>query len=219
MVDCQPWLRFGGALLTSLLGHTVVLLWPLHAPAVSAPGFEGPPAAKLRVSLKPPQSIVVDPIPNESASISPDAAPEAPAPKTESKEVPQTRQRSQGTSTGPEQSAESAALLGYYPVAKLSRMPEAISRFDIQAPAGGDTGLGGKMTIRIWISAKGEIDQLRVLKSELPSDYAEAALAAFGKLRFEAGEINGTRVNSWADIVIEYVDFRRDAAQSTEGSR
>jgi TonB family protein len=110
-------------------------------------------------------------------------------------------------------------LLGYYPASTLTRLPEAISEFDIRAPAGGDSGLGGKMTIRIWISAKGQIEQLRVIKSELPADYAEAALAAFGKLRFDAGEINGTRVSSWADIVIEYADFRRDGVQAAEAGR
>ena len=51
---------------------------------------------------------------------------------------------------------------------------------------------------------------MKVVANGLPADYAEAALAAFGKLRFSPGQINGVAVPAWADIIIEYADFTRD---------
>jgi len=110
-------------------------------------------------------------------------------------------------------------MLGYHPASSLTRMPEAVGKFDIQPPAGGDTGLVGKLTIRIWLSAKGDIDAIRLLSSELPADYAQAALAAFEKLRFQPAEINARQVPSWMDVVIEYADLMRDGKQPTGANR
>ena len=114
---------------------------------------------------------------------------------------------------------DAVSLPGYYPAGRLSRMPEGIGIFDVQPPAGGDSGIGGKVTLRIWIGAKGGIDSVRVLSSGLPAEYADAALAAFGKMRFTPGEINGVPVPSWLDVVIEYADFQRDSAQPSNAGR
>lgn len=88
-------------------------------------------------------------------------------------------------------------------------MPEAIGRFDIQPPDGGDTGKDGRITIRVWISAGGVVEHTQLLASGLPAAYEKAALAAFGNLRFKPGEIGGKPVPTWADVVIEYADFGR----------
>ena len=108
-------------------------------------------------------------------------------------------------------------LVGYYPAARLTKMPQAVGVFDVQPPPGGDTGIGGKMTVRIWIGANGAIDRAQILSNALPQGYAEAALAAFEKMRFEAGEIGGVRVRSWVEIVIEYADFRDTPPNSSAG--
>lgn len=194
--------RFSSALAASLLGHVLLLCWPLPLSTGSQPGTARPAVSTLRVSL------------NLKAEANANRAREDSAPaNTVAAEPDKTKDAPPG-----EQGTQDAiALRGYYPAARLSRMPVGIGTFDIQPPAGGDTGIGGKMTIRVWISANGAIDSVRVLASGLPAAYAAAALAAFEKMRFEPGEINGVPVQSWVDIVIEYADFGREAAQPPAG--
>jgi len=193
-------LNLGGALLASLLGHGLLLCWPLPLSPGGEPGAAGPAVSALRLSLNLAAAANANSAREDSADANTAAAgPDKDAPPGE-----------QGT-------RDAIPLLGYYPAARLNRMPAAISTFDIQPSPGGDTGIGGKMTIRVWIGAKGGIDNVRVLASGLPAAYEEAALAAFEKMRFEPGEINGAPVRSWVDIVIEYADFRREAAQPPAG--
>lgn len=190
--------RFSSALVASLLGHVLLLSWPLPLSTGGEPGAARPAVSTLRVSL----NLSAETNANLSREDNPAANTVAAGPD-KSKDAPPGQQGTQ----------DAIPLHGYYPAASLSRMPVGIGAFDIQPPVGGDTGIGGKMTIRVWISAKGGIDSVRVLASGLPAAYAEAALAAFEKMRFEPGEINGVQVQSWADIVIEYADFQREEAQ------
>jgi TonB family protein len=194
--------RLAGAVSASMAVHVLLLSWPVSLPAVGMIAATGPETAgshkkKLHVLLNPAA-------PEPDAAIAPPPAPSAekPQPSTaaqeKSKEAPQ---REQGVHAA-------IPMVGYYPAAQLSKMPQAIGIFDIRPPAGGDTGLGGKMTVRIWIGANGAIDSARVLDSGLPQPYAEAALAAFENLRFVPGEIGSVPVKSWVEIVIEYADFR-----------
>jgi TonB family protein len=201
--------RLGSALVASLLGHVLLLCWPLPLSTGGEPGAARPAVSTLRVSLNLIPESNANPAREDSSPARPAEPPAVTAGPDKTKDAPPGEQGTQ----------DAIPLHGYYPAARLSRMPVAISTFDIQPPAGGDTGIGGKMTIRIWISAKGGIDSLRVLASGLPAAYAEAALAAFEKMRFEPGEINGVQVQSWVDIVIEYADFRREAAQPPAGSQ
>ena len=184
--------RLTGALMLSLAAHALLLAWPVSLPAGGAAGIAtaGPtrPARALRVSLNV-ESPAASPVAQASTAI---------APEDKIKDAPQRDEAAQ----------KAIPLIGYYPAARLTKMPQAVGIFDIQPPAGGDTGIGGKMTVRIWIGANGAIDRARVLSSGLPASYAEAALGAFEKLRFEAGEIGGVPVKSWVEIVIEYADFR-----------
>jgi len=196
--------RLAGALIASLCVHALLLSWPVAPPSSGAQGFlpqgpSRPEARKLRVTLNyVPESPHAAPI---------DAVPPAPVPEEKSREV----RREPGAE-------QSVPLIGYFPASRLSKMPQAVGVFDIQPPAGGDTGLGGKMTVRIWIGANGAIDRARVLSSGLPDAYAEAALTAFEKLRFVPGEIGGVPVKSWVEIVIEYADFH-DEPQQPPGKR
>jgi len=195
--------RLGSALAASLLGHVLLLNWPLPLSTGGEPGAARAAASTLRVSL----NLMAEANANRAREDSPPAKTDTAGPG-KTKDAP-----------GEHRTQDAIPLHGYYPAGRLSRMPVGISTFDIQPPAGGDTGIGGKMTIRIWISAKGGVDSMRVLASGLPAAYAEAALAAFEKMRFEPGEINGVQVQSWVDIVIEYADFRREAAQPPAGGQ
>jgi TonB family protein len=174
----------------------LLLSWPLQLSPGGRPGLARPAAASvLHVSLNAPGEAL-----------------EVPAPPIQAGGAPQDGQ-------GGPAVQDAVPLPGYYPAGRLSRMPEAIGIFDVQPPSGGDSGIGGKVTLRIWIGAKGGIDSVRVLSSGLPPEYADAALAAFGKMRFTPGEINGVPVQSWVDVVIEYADFQKDAGQPVSGSR
>ena len=201
--------RLAGALVVSLLGHVLLLGWPVPLSTGGEPGAARPAVSALRVSL----NLMAEANANsahEDGSPAKTAAPPAAGARPE-----QTEAAPPGGQVMP----GAIPLHGYYPAERLSRMPVGIGSFDIQPPAGGDTGIGGKMTIRVWISAKGGIDSLRVLASGLPAAYAKAALAAFKKMRFEPGEIDGVRVQSWVDVVIEYADFRRETAQPSAGKQ
>lgn len=194
--------RLGSALVASLLGHVLLLSWHLPLSTGGEPGAARPAVSTLRVSL----NLMAE----ANASLAREDSPPA-------KTVTAGPDKTKDAPPGEQGTQDASPLHGYYPAGSLSRMPVGISMFDIQPPAGGDTGIGGKMTLRIWISAKGGIDSVRVLASGLPAAYAEAAIAAFEKMRFEPGEINGVQVQSWVDIVIEYADFRREAAQPPAG--
>lgn len=192
--------RLTGAVLLSLAAHALLLAWPVTLPSGGATGdvTAGPakPARVLRVSLHY-EAVAQPPAQNPPATQTADPS-VAVSPEVKPKDAPQDEQRA----------PQEIPLVGYYPAARLTRMPQAVGVFDIQPPAGGDSGLGGKMTVRIWIGANGAIDRARVLTSGLPANYAEAAFSAFEKLRFEPGQIGGVAVKTWVDIVIEYADFR-----------
>jgi len=198
----EPAFRLGCALSASVLAHMLFLSWPMPLAPGGKPGLAKSAAAQvLQVSLKAPGE-------------APGEAPEAP-PQVREGGAPQDGQDGQG---GPAVQ-DAVSLPGYYPAGRLSRMPEAIGIFDVQPPRGGDSGIGGKVTLRIWIGAKGGIDSVRVLSNGLPAEYADAALAAFGKMRFTPGEINGVPVQSWVDVVIEYADFQKDAGEPVPAGR
>jgi len=196
--------RFAVALTASVLMHALVLSWPVPLSSGGDPGGGKLSLPALRVSI----NLVDEARASPAHADRPEASPAAPVPLSA---TPETRT---DASPGEKGIAAALPLHGYYPADRLSRMPAAISMFDILPPSGGDSGAGGKLTLRIWISAKGGIDKLQVLSSSLPADYAEAALAAFGKMRFRPGEIGGVPVQAWADVVIEYADFRDPAAPS-----
>ena len=205
--------RLGGALIVSLAAHALLLSWPVSlsmngvaiAPlaAVAAPS-----SLMLRTRLQPSAADADIPIGADKDAVS--AEPPQPT-HSEAK-------KSEAQLPLDEARPPDIPLIGYYPSARLSKMPEAIGLFDIQPPTGGDTGLGGKMTVRLWIGATGDIDRASILTSGLPQAYADAAIAAFEKLRFRPGEIGGVPVKSWAEVVIEYADFQ-DASRTADGTK
>lgn len=197
--------RLGGAFAVSILAHALMLSWPVSLPAA---GLISDQPASVQRSV--PRTLTV--------RLNSDVEVSRPAPSVEHPPEPPLEQaplvvaaagKPKEASQGPEQSA--IPLVGYYPADKLSKMPEAVSIFSVDPPAGGDTGLVGKVTIRLWIGADGAVDRARVVDNGLPQPYADAAVTAFERMRFEPGQIDGKPVRSWVEVVIEYSDFR-DAA-------
>lgn len=197
-------IRLGAALGISACVHLLLLIW---SPPVSPGGARGtgrPPAPALRATLKLAEVAQSEHLQKSG----PAARPTPSLPHTPSL-AHVGENGAPAASDGHTHTDAPLKVLGYFPVATLSRMPEAISTFDIRPPAGGDTGLDGRMTIRVWIGAGGAVEHAQLLSSGLPAAYEKAALEAFGKLRFKPGEIEGKPVPSWADVVIEYADFGR----------
>ena len=174
------------ALAASVLAHALLLAWPLSLPGGPGLGLAAE-RAPLRAYLA---ALPVKPMREEETRTAAASAPlPAPAPARES-----------GSAT---------PLPTYYTAKALSRMPEAISRFDVLPPAGGDQGITGKLSLRLWIDESGRLERLKVIESELPKAYEDAAVEAFMRLHFTPGEIKGVPVRVSLDVVIEYADMRK----------
>lgn len=170
------------ALAASAIAHVLLLAWPLTLPGGSGLGIAAEQAAPtLRAYLLPQPATHTRLVEADAASL-PERSPER-------------------------ESSNATRLPAYYPARALTRMPEAIGRFDVQPPPGGDEGIHGTLTIRLWIDETGTLERLKVLASDLPKTYEDAAVAAFSRLRFAPGEINGAAVRTSLDVVIEYADL------------
>jgi TonB family protein len=60
------------------------------------------------------------------------------------------------------------------------------------------------VVLKLWIDERGKVDSVEVESSNLPEAVAGTAAAAFGKLRFAPGEIDGTRVRALMRIEVAY---------------
>lgn len=105
-----------------------------------------------------------------------------------------------------------ALVPNYYPARDLTQMPSPLTSLRPQ-PVAGDDGIGGKVSIRLWINTGGELDRASLVDSELPPEFAEAVLGAFRKMRFKPGTIDGVSVPAWVDIVVEYRDLHGEREQ------
>ena len=212
--------RLSVALAWSLLLHLVALTWAVPLSIGHGQGDARSRAPVLRASLNlgNDANALHAQVPiSASNSAEPPAEPAKPIPDPARAPVAADAARPEDVRRDPREEGPALPMLGYHPASSLTRMPEAEGVFDIQPPAGGDTGINGKVTIRIWLSAKGHTDSIRMLSSDLPAAYAQAALAAFEALRFRPAEINGTPVGSWMDVVIEYADQARIGGKSPDG--
>ena len=89
----------------------------------------------------------------------------------------------------------------YYPASVLSRMPEIEGLFEVQLPPG--LNLNGQVELRLWIDAAGKLDRIQTISSELPAPYQQAAIAAFQRMHYRPGQIDGQPVAAFVDIVVE----------------
>ncbi|MBS1230992.1 MAG: hypothetical protein H6R17_4269, partial [Proteobacteria bacterium] len=55
---------------------------------------------------------------------------------------------------------------------------------------------GGKLSLRLFVSASGELDRAEVERSASRADLEDAAIAAFLPLHFLPAQIDGVAVNS-----------------------
>jgi hypothetical protein len=173
------------ALLIVALAHGVVLTGAV-SPFAGESGSAYRTPASLQVSLLPLVSHPLQPLASSLASET--------APAKEAQPVPV---RAPATEVAP----PNAGVPAYYPASALSRMPEVDGFFDVPVPPG--QSLHGQIELRLWIDAAGMLDRIAVQSSGVPASYQQAAVAAFQRLRYRAGEIDGRPVAAFVDIVVE----------------
>lgn len=94
----------------------------------------------------------------------------------------------------------------YYTTDQLTKRPQPTSQPSLLAPELGPAIPSGKMILKLWINELGHVASAEVETSELPEAISASAAAAFGKMRFEPGQINGRPVGTVMRIEVIYYD-------------
>jgi TonB family protein len=94
----------------------------------------------------------------------------------------------------------------YYSADQLTKRPQPSSAPRLDVPEMGPIFASGKVILKLWINEFGNVISVDVEKSEMPEAVSASAAAAFAKLRFVPGEINGRPVGSMMRIEVTYDD-------------
>jgi TonB family protein len=97
----------------------------------------------------------------------------------------------------------------YYTTDQLTKRPQPIAAAELDAPETRPIIASGTIVLKIWISERGDVISVDVEKTDLPEIFSRTAVAAFGKLRFVPGEINGQPVGTMMKIEVTYDDGRK----------
>lgn len=97
----------------------------------------------------------------------------------------------------------------YYRTDQLTKPPLPTSQPKLDVPRAVARSVSGKVTLKLWIDELGKVDSVEVESSNLPEAVSGTAAAAFGKLRFVPGEIDGRRVRVLMRIEVDYVAGKR----------
>jgi TonB family protein len=97
----------------------------------------------------------------------------------------------------------------YYRTDQLTKLPRPTSQPRLDVPRAIARSVSGKVILKLWIDELGNVDSVEVESSNLPQTVSGTAAAAFGKLRFVPGEIDGRRVRALMRIEVAYGDGRR----------
>ena len=104
----------------------------------------------------------------------------------------------------------------YFRRSELTRLPVLLGEPMFDAPdEAGKAPLGGRLLLRLFVGAGGELDRTEVESSASHPDFENAAIAAFRPLRFSPAQIDGVAVNS--QVVFE-IDFDSQARGSSRSS-
>jgi TonB family protein len=92
----------------------------------------------------------------------------------------------------------------YYRTDQLTRPPRPTSEPRLDVPKSVARSVSGKVVLKLWINELGNVDSVEVESSNVPETVSATAAAAFGKLRFVPGEIDGRRVRTLMTIEVAY---------------
>lgn len=87
---------------------------------------------------------------------------------------------------------------------QLTQRPRPINPPNLDALATGNPPPLGNVILRLWIADSGRVVSVEIEESQVPPEAANAAAAAFAKLRFAPGEINGRPVGAIMRIEVTY---------------
>ena len=105
----------------------------------------------------------------------------------------------------------------YFRRSELTRPPVLLGEpvFDAPDEPGKEPPQGGKLSLRLFVSASGELDRAEIERSASLSDLEAAVIAAFLPLHFRPAQIDGVTVSS--QVVFE-IDFDSQAEGSSRSS-
>ncbi len=217
--------RFAFFLCLSILGHIAVLIYALPA---SLPNLkdEPPSEAKLKaltVQITQVYSDYHEPIIatentnltkadiTEVMPVATDAT-EAKIPEpstteveTDKPEIPEADTKSEYKDDSISGSKLKSILNEkYYSLGDLDQLPETQTDIDIESLNLLKFAQGGKLELRLWVNEQGQVVNVEVIKSEMPSAFVESAIKLFLQAQFSVGRVNNNPVKFLSKVVIRY---------------
>ncbi|MBC7756788.1 MAG: energy transducer TonB [Bdellovibrio sp.] len=92
----------------------------------------------------------------------------------------------------------------YYSLGELDQLPETQTDIDIESLNLLKFAQGGKLELRLWVNEQGQVVNVEVIKSEMPSAFVESAIKLFLQAQFSAGRVNNNPVKFVSKVVIRY---------------
>lgn len=99
----------------------------------------------------------------------------------------------------------------YYRREELSQPPQALTYPAIRVPEGDDPRIIGSVSLRLFLSDTGLVDEIAVQNATLPEPYVAEIVSAHSKLRFKPGELNGMPVKSQLEFEVDFLVDSRPA--------
>ncbi len=90
--------------------------------------------------------------------------------------------------------------------------------FDILEDSGSNKPSSRKLSLRLYINARGAVDFVEILDSTSPSAFEDAAVATFLATSFRPGEIDGTAVGSQVVFEIDFDAQSNGASHSSDSA-
>ena len=193
--------HFYAALMVSCLLHAALVIMPYLGAslAVSRPAVHGaqkPSRARiLNATLVRESEPAAQVAANSAGGASPADLPARPMVNAEPRPVPDP---TMGIDVLP------ISAPTYYTTDQLTKRPQAISDPKLDVPEIEPIFASGKVILKLWINELGTVISVDLEESDLPEAVSATAVAAFGKLRFVPGEINGRPVGAMMRIEVTY---------------
>ena len=92
----------------------------------------------------------------------------------------------------------------YYSLSELDQLPESQKDIDIESLNLLKFAQGGKLELRLWVNEQGQVVNVEVIKSEMPSAFVESATKLFLQAQFSVGRVNNNPVKFVSKVVIRY---------------
>jgi len=207
------------ALLTSLLLHLLAGLLLLQAVATAATGQ--PESAAVLVTLRatvgrqPAQAAAAEPLPPTDGPPAVERAPE-----TSEALLATLGERRLAAYVPPYLATILNVPQGswYFSRAELSVPPQLQDEPLLQLPPdhGGAAPAAGKLVLRIFVGASGAVEGVEVASSSLSPAFDEAAVAAFSRVHFRPGEIEGVAVTSETRFEVVFDGSELGRSHSTD---